>query len=68
MLMALYGTLPKPEEYSPQYHSWMHNNNIILSLLLNSVFKEISASVIYAAEIWKEPQDRFQQKKGPRVF
>ncbi|KAI5427903.1 hypothetical protein KIW84_033072 [Lathyrus oleraceus] len=30
--------------------------------------KEISASVLYAAEISKKLQNRFQQKNGPRLF
>lgn len=80
MIMALDGnnktgcmdvTIPKPEENSPQYRSWMRSNNIVSSWLLNSISKQISASVIYAAnaaEIEKELQNRFQQKNDTRVF
>lgn len=55
-------TIPKLEEKSPQYHSWMCNNITISSWLPNSVSKEISASVIYASnatEIWKDLYNRF---------
>lgn len=65
------GLLPKPEVNHPQFRSWMRNNSKVSSWLLNSVSKEISASIIYAAnaaEIWKELHDRLQQKNGPRVF
>ena len=50
---------------------WIRNNNIVISWILNSVSKEISASIIFAAsarEIWLDLRDRFQQKNGPRIF
>ncbi|CAL5207379.1 unnamed protein product [Lathyrus oleraceus] len=47
----LNGTFPKPEDHSPQYRSWMCNNNNIPSWLFNVVSKEISASDIYAANL-----------------
>lgn len=53
------------------YKSWSCNNNIIISWILNSISKEIAASVIYlktAKDIWKELNDRFQQSNGPRIF
>lgn len=74
MLMALdgkhkiglvYGTLPKSKENTPQHCSWMRNNITVSSWLLNSVSKKIFASVIYAADIWKELQDRCQPKNYP---
>ena len=52
-------------------NSWTRNNNVVISWILNSVSKEISASVIFsetAAEIWFDLKDRFQQSNGPRVF
>ena len=52
-------------------NSWMRNNNIVISWILNSTSKEISASVIYAefaCEIWNDLRDRFQQRNGPRIF
>lgn len=47
------------------------DNNIIISWILNSVSKEISASVMYsesAYDMWKDLQERFQQTNGPRIF
>ena len=52
-------------------HSWTRNNNIVISWILNSVSKEISASKIFAystTEIWLDLKDRFQQRNGPRIF
>ncbi|XP_075486552.1 uncharacterized protein LOC142526187 [Primulina tabacum] len=50
---------------------WNRNNNIVISWILNSVSKEISASIIFAvsaAEIWQDLKERFQQSNGPRIF
>ncbi|KAA8543184.1 hypothetical protein F0562_021321 [Nyssa sinensis] len=52
-------------------NSWIRNNNIVISWILNSVSKEISASIIFAAsarEIWLDLRDRFQQRNRPRIF
>lgn len=51
-----------------------HSDNlglVLISWLLNSISKEMSASVIYlntAEAIWKEFKERFQQSYGPRIF
>ncbi|KAL5552689.1 hypothetical protein UlMin_040090 [Ulmus minor] len=53
------------------FNSWIRNNNIVISWILNLISKEISASIIFAAstrEIWLDLRDRFQQKNGPRIF
>ena len=42
-----------------------------MSWLLNSISKEIVASVIFAnstAEIWQDLQVRFRQQNGPRLY
>ena len=55
----------------PNFKLWSRNNNIVISWILNSISKEISASIIYlktAASIWKELRERFQQSNGPRIF
>ncbi|KAF8387898.1 hypothetical protein HHK36_026560 [Tetracentron sinense] len=68
------GSLPKPSDESdsdPLSFSWCRCNNMLLSWLLNSVSKEIAASIIYidsAADIWMDLQDRFSHLNGPRVF
>ena len=52
-------------------NSWIRNNHMVISWILNSVSKEISASIIFvesAAEIWLDLKDRFQQSNGPRIF
>ncbi|KAK2639868.1 hypothetical protein Ddye_027663 [Dipteronia dyeriana] len=67
------GSIQKPSEGSDliELTSWIRNNNIVISWILNSVSKEISASVIYsesAHEIWLDLKERFQQRNGPRIF
>ncbi|KAL7607992.1 hypothetical protein Lser_V15G10096 [Lactuca serriola] len=58
-------SLPKPNEADVErLNSWLINNNIVISWILNVVSKEIYASIIYletASDIWKELQQRFQQ-------
>ncbi|XP_024030943.1 uncharacterized protein LOC112094408 [Morus notabilis] len=52
-------------------NSWIRNNNMAISWILNSVSKEISASIIFSEsgyEIWLDLEDRFQQSNGPRIF
>ena len=51
--------------------SWIRNNNIVISWILNSVSKEISASILFfdsAFEMWNDLRDRFQQSNGPQIF
>ncbi|KAL5831853.1 hypothetical protein ACOSQ4_017207 [Xanthoceras sorbifolium] len=66
------GSILKPEgNQLDLLASWIRNNNIVISWILNSVFKDISASVIFtesAHEIWHDLNDRFQQCNGPRIF
>ena len=66
------GSITKPEGTDLDLlNSWTRNNNIVISWILNSVSKDIFASIIYvdsAHEIWVDLRDRFQQKNGPRIF
>ena len=51
--------------------SWIRNNNIVISWILNSISKEISACILFsdsAFEIWIDLRDCFQQSNGPRIF
>ncbi|KAA8536734.1 hypothetical protein F0562_029212 [Nyssa sinensis] len=66
------GFIPEPQGTDNNLlDSWIRNNNIVISWILNSISKEISASIIFAAfarEIWLDLRDRFQQRNGPRIF
>ena len=66
------GSIKKPEGNDIcLLSSWMRNNNMVISWILNSVSKEISASIIFsysAYEIWIDLKDRFQHRNGPRIF
>ena len=66
------GDLQKPNSSEANmYNSWMRNNNLVISWILNSVSKEISASIMFAEsahEIWNDLKDRFCQSNGPRIF
>jgi hypothetical protein len=65
------GTLPKPDDSSDDSYAWYRCNNMLLSWILNSVSKEIAASIIYidtAADMWNDLKDRFSQRNGPRIY
>jgi hypothetical protein len=68
------GSLTKPSavsESDPLGFAWCRCNNMVLSWLINSVSKEIAASIIYidsAADMWMDLHDRFSHLNGPRVF
>ncbi|XP_022853468.1 uncharacterized protein LOC111374937 [Olea europaea var. sylvestris] len=66
------GTITKPDDSKAELiNAWIKNNNMVITWILNSISKEISASVIYAStahEIWNDLKDRFQQKNGPCIF
>ncbi|KAL5582148.1 hypothetical protein UlMin_014590 [Ulmus minor] len=60
-----------PSTDANMFNSWIRNNNMVISWILNSVSKEIFASIMFASsarEIWLDLKDRFQQKNGPRIF
>ena len=65
------GSVPKPDGQDVNLlNSWIHNNNVVISWILNSVSKEISASIIFsesASEIWNDLKERFQQCNAPRI-
>src|ERR1044072_3093098 len=65
------GTIPVPPVLDPNFRAWERNNSVVASWLLNSISKEITASVIYsttAMEIWQDLQECYQQHNGPRVI
>ncbi|XP_073132877.1 uncharacterized protein [Henckelia pumila] len=66
------GSISKPSENDPNLlNAWIRNNNIVVSWLLNSVSKDIAASILFAesaTEIWNDLHDRFQQSNGPTIF
>lgn len=60
-----------PPVDDPMRPLWQCNNNIVCSWLLNSISKDLTASVIYsntAAAIWQDLENRFKQQNGPRLF
>ncbi|XP_073022744.1 uncharacterized protein [Primulina eburnea] len=63
------GSIPKPDD-PVLLVSWKRNNGIVASWILNSVSKEISASIIFtdsALDIWQDLKERFQQSNGLNV-
>lgn len=49
----------------------MCNNDIIASWILNSVSKDITASIVYdgsVKDVWGELRDRFKQPNGPSIY
>ena len=66
------GSISRPDGTdSNLLSSWTRNNSIVISWILNSVSKEIAASILFsdtALKIWNDLQDRFKQSNGPRIF
>ncbi|KHN46305.1 hypothetical protein glysoja_045316, partial [Glycine soja] len=65
------GSLPMPTTVDPTYAAWTCGNNLVISWLYNSVFKDIISSILFAntaKEIWEDLKTRFSRKNGPRIF
>ncbi|XP_075500176.1 uncharacterized protein LOC142538761 [Primulina tabacum] len=66
------GSITQPNNSDPHLlAAWFCNNNVVISWILNSVSKEISASILFsdiAVEIWQDLHERFQQSNDPRIF
>lgn len=51
--------------------SWIKNNNIVISWILNSISKDISTSIVFSdssTESWSNLKERFQQSNAPYIF
>uniref|UniRef100_A0A2N9GQC0 Reverse transcriptase Ty1/copia-type domain-containing protein n=1 Tax=Fagus sylvatica TaxID=28930 RepID=A0A2N9GQC0_FAGSY len=62
------GSIEPLNPSAPCYSSWKRCDTMVLSWILNSLSKEISASVIYldtSIEVWKDLKERFSQSNGP---
>ncbi|XP_075524276.1 uncharacterized protein LOC142556677 [Primulina tabacum] len=65
------GSIAKPADTDLNLSSWIRNNNVVIAWILNSVSKDISASILFADsayEIWNDLREQFQQSNGPRIF
>ena len=67
------GTLPAPDaiENPIQYQQWVRNNNMVICWILNTIYKDITPTIIgysTAAKIWTDLKDCFKQQNGPRLF
>ncbi|KAL4302210.1 hypothetical protein GQ457_10G003950 [Hibiscus cannabinus] len=65
------GSIVAPASTSTNFQAWTRANNLVNSWILNSVSKDISASLLYhstVVAIWKDLEERFQQNNGPRIF
>jgi hypothetical protein len=65
------GSIPKPQIGDVFHQSWLRNNSIVSSWILNAISKYLTSTVIYcssAAEMWSVLKDQFHQKDGPKVF
>jgi hypothetical protein len=62
------GSMPKPDPSSIEFLAWTCCNNMVLSWIINSVSKDIVASIIYidtSEAMWSNIKDRFSQQNGP---
>ncbi|XP_068651725.1 uncharacterized protein [Aristolochia californica] len=65
------GSLPSDSEASSMFHFWTRCNNMVLSWILNSLSREIAASVICvdsAHAMWSNLNERFSQGNEPRIY
>ncbi|XP_070035565.1 uncharacterized protein [Nicotiana tomentosiformis] len=65
------GTSERPPKGSPLARKWQCCNDLVVSWLTNSMFKEISRSVEYskfAKDIWIELEERYVKADGARIF
>lgn len=65
------GSIQQPEVTYLLYGSWKRCNSMIKSWIMNSVSKDIAASLLYirtASDVWKQLKDRFSQSNRPRVY
>jgi hypothetical protein len=70
-LQFINGGLPKLNPSDAEFGAWTRCNNMVLSWIINSVSKEIAASVISvdsAETMWNDIRDRFSQQNGPQIF
>lgn len=65
------GTCKSPPSDSPDFNLWNMSNDMVTSWLLNSLSREIAASVLYsksAQELWTALEDRFGQSNGAKLY
>lgn len=63
------GGIIKPNHSS--FFAWIQCNMIVTSWLINSISKDIAASIMYidsAHHVWNDLHERFAQSNGPRIF
>ena len=64
------GLIKKPSEGN-LLSAWKCNNDVIASWIINSISKEIAASLVYngnVKEIWDELKERYKQSNGPHIY
>lgn len=66
------GSIPRLDDRDINILSaWTPYNNIVISWILDLLFKEIFVSILSsdsAFEIWIDLRDSFQQNNGPQIF
>nr|CAD1842112.1 unnamed protein product [Ananas comosus var. bracteatus] len=64
------GSITKPIDNSPDVHSWVKCNSMVISWIFNALSRDLHDSVAYAdtaREIWVDLEERFSQGNAPRV-
>ncbi|XP_016199632.1 uncharacterized protein LOC107640636 [Arachis ipaensis] len=67
------GSVPKPDPITEpeKFENWQCANDVISTLILNSVTKEVATSLVYidsAVELWNDLKECLQHGNIPRVF
>ncbi|KAH0656157.1 hypothetical protein KY285_031039 [Solanum tuberosum] len=61
----------KPNMPSPELRQWKRCDDMVTSLILNTLSREIADSVEYASnsvELWKELEERYDQTNGAKLY
>ncbi|XP_016476600.1 uncharacterized protein LOC107798145 [Nicotiana tabacum] len=65
------GSIKEPDLADPSSKAWNRCNDMVISLLLNSLSRDIADSVLYsktAKDIWMELEARFGQCNGAQLY
>ncbi|XP_057545820.1 uncharacterized protein LOC130824819 [Amaranthus tricolor] len=65
------GSMPKPDNYLPDFKAWERCNNIVIGWIMTSLERSVAKSVIYfntATDVWSNLGDRFGQSSSTQLY
>ncbi|XP_049394567.1 uncharacterized protein LOC125858815 [Solanum stenotomum] len=70
-LIFINGECKHPPKTDPTYRQWVRCDDMVTSLIVNSLGREVADSVEYvgdALELWTELEDRYDQTNGAQLY